>query len=339
MRGAGSGRDYSVGVDLGATKIFSLVLGAGREERGSDRRLTEAARGPEGVISNIAASVRAAVGQAGLKPQELRAIGVAAPGPIDWQRGVVSETPNMPGWQEVPLARRLEEALGVPAYLENDANAAALGEHRYGAGKGASHMVFITVSTGVGGGLIVDGKLHRGLSGAAGEVGHMILNAQGVQCRCGNRGCLESYASGLAIAARAREAAQRGESPTLGRLVQSLPEGETLSAEAVFQAAADGDEAARRIVDEAAYYLGLGMVNLVHILNPEVIVVGGGLSRQGEALLAPARRVVEEVAFEQSRRGLRIVAGALGDRAGALGAIAAMIEGRERTAGVSEEAG
>ena len=327
-RAARSGRDYTAGVDLGATKIFSLVLDADGQEGGADTRPTGADGGPEAVIANIVASVEASLAQAGATQERLRGVGMAAPGPIDWQRGVVSEAPNMPGWHEVPLVRRLEEALGVPAWLENDADAAALAEHRFGAGRGVRHMIFITVSSGVGGGLIVDGRLHRGASGAAGEVGHMVLNEKGPLCTCGNNGCLEAYASGLAIAARAGEAIESGRSPTLARLALESP---PLSAETVFRAAAAGDEVSQGIIGEAAHYLGLGMVNLVHIFNPELIVIGGGLSREGETFLGPARRVVEQACFEQSRRGLRIVIGALGDRAGALGAIAAMIEGRKRT--------
>ncbi len=230
----------------------------------------------------------------------------------------------MPGWREVPLVQRLEEAFGVPAWLENDADAAALAEHRFGAGRGARHMIFVTVSSGVGGGLIVDGRLHRGASGAAGEVGHMVLNEKGPSCTCGNRGCLEAYASGLAIAARGREAIESGRSAMLARLAQEDP---PLSAETVFRAAAAGDEVSQQMIGEASHYLGLGLVNLVHIFNPEVIVIGGGLSREGEAFLGPARRVVDQLCFEQSRRDLRIVVGGLGDRAGALGAVAAMIEG------------
>ena len=320
------GRDYTAGVDLGATKIFSLALDAAGQERGTDTRLTGAAGGPDAVIANIVASVEASLAQAGAGRERLQGVGIAAPGPIDWRSGIISDAPNMPGWHNVPLARRLEEALDAPVWLENDADAAALAEHRLGAGAGLGirHMIFITVSSGVGGGLIVDGRLHRGTSGAAGEVGHMILNEDGPPCTCGNNGCLEAYASGLAIAARAREAIERGGSPALARLAEASP---PLSAETVFRAAAEGDQVSQHIIEEAAHYLGLGIVNLAHVLNPELIVIGGGLSKVGETLLGPARRVVEKACFEQSQRDLRIVLGTLGDRAGALGAVAAMREG------------
>jgi glucokinase len=316
---------YTVGVDLGATKIFSLAALPDGREAGSDTRPTQAHQGPQVVIGRIVDSVRAALAAAGAAETDLAAVAVAAPGPVDQERGVVRNPPNLTGWEVVPLVQILKEALGVPVILENDADAAALGEHAFGAGRDFRNMIFITVSSGIGGGIIVDGRLYRGATGAAGEVGHMVLDEDGPTCGCGQRGCLESLASGTAIAARAAALVAEGESPLLARLARESP---PLKAEEVQRAALDGDAVAQRVVREAGHYLGLGLVNLVHVFNPDGIVIGGGVSHMGDLILEPAREVVRRRCFPLSQEGLSIVAGVLGDRAGALGAIVALGETR-----------
>jgi len=316
---------YTVGVDLGATKIFSLAALSDGREAGSDTRPTQASQGPQAVIGRIVDSVRASLAAAGAAEADLTAVAVAAPGPVDQKRGVVRNPPNLPGWEVVPVVQILEDALGVRVILENDADAAALGEHAFGAGRDFRNMIFITVSSGIGGGIIVDGRLYRGATGAAGEVGHMVLDEDGPTCGCGQRGCLEALASGTAIAARAAALAAEGESPLLARLARESP---PLTAEDVQQAALEGDAVARRVVEEAGHYLGLGLVNLVHVFNPHGIVIGGGVSHMGDLILEPAREVVRQRCFALSQEGLSIVAGVLGDRAGALGAIVALRETR-----------
>jgi len=328
-----SGRRYTAGVDLGGTKIFTLVTLPDGREASSDLRPTLADQGPEAVIGRIIDSVRASLAAAGATEAELAAVAVASPGTIDHERGIVRDPPNLPGWRKVLLVQALQDAFRVPVALENDANAAALGEHTFGAGRGFRHMVFITVSSGVGGGIILDGRLYRGATGAAGEVGHMVLDEDGPACGCGQRGCLEALASGTAIAARAAALATKGKSPVLARLAHDSP---PLTAEDVGRAAAEGDAVARGVIEEAGRYLGLGLVNLVHVFNPHGIVIGGGVSRMGDLILEPARKVVRQRCFPLSQEGLKIVVGALGDRAGALGAIVALGDaGRDEGAGAS----
>ena len=318
-------RRYTVGVDLGATKIFSLAALPDGREAGSDRRPTLAQQGPQAVLGRVVDSVQAALAAAGATKADLAAVGVVSPGPVDQKRGVVRNPPNLPGWEVVPVAQILKGALGVRVILENDADAAALGEHTFGAGRDFRNMIFITVSSGIGGGIIVDGRIYRGATGAAGEVGHMVLVENGPTCGCGQRGCLEALASGTAIAARAAALAAEGESPLLARLARESP---PLTAEDVQRAALEGDAVARRVIEEAGHYLGLGLVNLVHVFNPHGIVIGGGVSHMGDLILEPARAVVRQRCFPLSQEGLSIVAGVLGDRAGALGVIVALGETR-----------
>src|SRR5688572_12152227 len=207
------------GIDLGGTKILSLYLDSQMQELGRDYRETEAEKGPEAVIERMVASMLAAA-----QGRPLSAAGISTPGPSDPKRGIVTTPPNLPGWRDVPLAKAIGDRLGVPAWLENDANAAALAEHRLGAGRGSDHLVLVTLGTGVGGGLVLDGKLYRGASGAAGEIGHMQLVADGPVCGCGRRGCLEVLASGRALGERANEIIANEPDGVLARLVREAGE-------------------------------------------------------------------------------------------------------------------
>jgi glucokinase len=251
------------------------------------------------------------------------AVGIGAPGPPDIEAGVVVAPPNLPGWARVPLKRLIEDGLGITTFLENDANAAALGEHRFGAGRGTRHMIYVTASTGIGGGLILDGKLYHGADGMAGEIGHTTAMPYGPHCNCGNRGCLESFASGTAIAREARGRVARGV-PTL---IADLAGGdlERITAKLVAQAADQGDVEAQSILAEAMDYLGIGMANLVNLFNPELIVIGGGLTNIGEGLFDPVRRAIVRHAFHTPAETVRVVRAELGDKVGVLGAVAAAL--------------
>lgn len=315
---------YLGGIDLGGTKILSLVASTKGETLGQNRRPTRAERGPQKVIAGMVDSLRAAARKAGLDVGGLAGVGVVSPGPLDYASGVIGELPNLPGWRGMPLADEMRAALGVPVFVDNDATAAALGEHTFGAGRGYRHVIYVTVSTGIGGGIIIDGRVYRGASGAAGEVGHQVVEEGGPQCSCGRHGCLEELASGTAIAHRAEELIARGEGKGIARM---LEDDETLSARTVHRAARAGDPEARRIIEEAGHYLGVGLANLVNIFNPELIIIGGGLTNIGRMLLDPARRVVRRDPFPEPRRDVRIVRAALGDRVGALGAVALAMEG------------
>ncbi|MCC7104887.1 MAG: ROK family protein [Chloroflexi bacterium] len=317
--GAGAALDARyAAIDLGGTKILSIVSDGDGGVLGEDRRPTEAGTGESAVIGRMVESLRAAIKQSRLDPATIKALGVSAAGPTDFEHGILLEPPNLPGWQEVPLAARLRELTGLPTVLENDANCAAVGEWRLGAGRGTRHMIYMTVSTGIGGGLILDGRLYRGADGTAGEIGHMIVDAEGPPCGCGMRGCLEAVASGTAIGRMAREAAADGRSARLREIAAR----EELDARDVAEAAEAGDEAAREVIARAGRYLGLGLAGLINLFNPESIVVGGGASRIGPRLLEPAFSLARQLAFKRPAARVRLETAALRGYAEALGAAA-----------------
>jgi glucokinase len=321
MTGAPAGNKYLGAVDLGGSKILSVIAQGDGRRLGEDRRPTDAEAGQEVVLERIVSSLEEALAKAGLRQGDLAAVGICSPGPCDIDAGVLSSAPNLPGWRDVPICRYVEERLGVPARLENDANAAALGEHVYGAGRGCRHLIYITVSTGIGGGLIIDGRLYRGATGVAGELGHMTIEPDGPLCGCGNRGCLEALASGTAIAARGEELVAQGGS---ARLAQE--EGE-LTAETVSCAADQGDIACQGIIRRAGYYLGVGLASYVNIFNPEVIIIGGGLTKAGELLLGPARAEMAARAMREALKAVQLKPAELGDYAGVMGMVALLREG------------
>jgi glucokinase len=250
----------------------------------------------------------------------LGGVGIAAAGVLEMERGVITASPNLPGWKNVPLRDMIEEKLGVRTFLLNDANAAALGEHRFGVGRDVDDLIYITVSTGIGGGIIIGGKIYDGICGSAGEIGHMTIDINGPRCRCGNIGCLETLASGTAMAAEARKRLAQGTKSSLLELARGEPE--NITAKTVSEAARGGDPLALELVSRAGSYLGVGMVNLINIFNPQMIIVGGGVSRMGDMLLDPAREVVRERAFRLPAEAVRIIISELGDDAGVLGAAA-----------------
>jgi len=232
--------------------------------------------------------------------------------------GVVTQSPNLPGWRNTPLADIIRKNFAAKVYIIHDANASALGELYFGAGKGARNMVYMTVSTGVGGGIIIDGKEYEGASGAAGEVGHMTIDVNGPKCNCGNTGCLEMLASGTAMAREAIRRLNAGEESSLTKMVRGKID--AISALEIGTAAAQGDQLAIGVIKQAATCLGIGMVNLVNIFNPEMIVVGGGVSNLGEMLLGPARELVKQRAFPISSGAVKIVRAQLGEDSGVIGA-------------------
>ena len=318
-------KKYLGAVDLGGSKILSVIAQGDGRRLGEDRRPTSAEAGPEVVLERIVGSLEGALAKAGLRQGDLAAVGICSPGPCDIDAGVISSAPNLPGWRDVPICRYLEERLGVTTRLENDAYAAALGELVYGAGRGCRHLIYMTVSTGIGGGLIIDGRLYRGATGVAGELGHTTIEPDGPLCGCGNRGCLEALASGTAIAARGKELVAQGGSALLARLAQEQGE---LTAETVSRAADQGDIACQGIIQRAGYYLGIGLASYVNIFNPEVIIIGGGLTKAGELLLAPARAEMAARAMPEALRAVQLKMAELGDYAGVMGMVALLRDGR-----------
>ncbi len=308
-----------LGIDIGGTKVALGLAGRDGELVASSRHDAQVERGPEQMLARIVAESHRLVSESS---GSLRAIGIACGGPLDRARGLVLSPPNLPGWDAVPVVARLSEALRAPACLENDANAAALGEHRFGAGRGHADLVYVTVSTGIGGGIVCGGRLLHGLRDSAGEVGHQTLDPDGPPCGCGNRGCLEALASGTAIA----RAARRGvaSSPRAGATLLGLVGGDPqrLSARIVSEAAAAGDPLANAVWEHAMGFLGQGIANLATILAPEVIVIGGGVSAAGARLFDPVRAVVQRNARLVPTAALAIVPAALGQDSPLRGALA-----------------
>lgn len=312
-----------VGVDLGGTKISAILADASGNIVARDLRDTLAQQGPEEVIRRIIESIKQVATVA-----DIAGIGIGAAGTCEASTGIVASSPHLPGWRNVPLKDIIHQEFGLPTYLDNDANVAALGEYYFGAGVGIDNLIYVTVSTGIGGGVIIDGKIYRGVSGSAGEIGHMTIDVNGPRCACGNIGCWETLASGTALA---REAVRRIEAGAQTNIL-SFAQGDIkeVSAKTIFLAAQQGDRLANDLISRTGYYVGVGLVNLVNIFNPELILIGGGLSQMGQLLLDPALRVVEERAFELPARAVRIEIAGLGADAGVLGAVALFLQEKSK---------
>jgi glucokinase len=286
---------------------------------GEHSRPTVPSRGPDAVVSEILAMARITMAQVTQHDPDgsILGIGVGSPGPLDTELGVVIETPNL-GWKNLPLRDLLSNDLKLPAVLDNDANCAVVGECWVGAGRDARFAIGMTIGTGIGGGLVLDGKLYRGAADSAGEIGHMTIDVDGRRCNCGNYGCLEAYASGPAIARRAVEQLRAG----LESRLTIMCEGDldAITAQTVFEAARAGDDVALDVVRDTAHYLGVGLANLLNIFNPELVVIMGGVTQAGDALFEPLRREVARRAFRSAVDASRIVPGTLTGLAGVYGA-------------------
>ena len=302
------------GVDLGGTKILTLIFDANHRVVGRDQRPTDDEDGgPEAVMQRMAASVVAAA-----QGRQLSGVGISAAGPVDLRRGVVTTPPNLKGWLDVPLQSRLSELLNLPCTLSHDADCGAVAEHRLGAGQGADNLIYVTLGTGVGGGLILGGHLFSGTSGSAGEIGHMLVDPRGRKCNCGRTGCLEAMVAGAYLGLDAQAIAAAEPQGILARLCKE--QGVEPDAKLLGEAADAGDAAADATIRKAGAYLGDGLVNLVNVFNPEVIVLGGSLLAFGERYFGPAREVLNRDAFAQPLRDVRVVEAQLGSDAPAIGA-------------------
>jgi glucokinase len=301
-------------LDIGGTKILAAIVDEDGKVIAEQRIATEPERGADATTDRMLAALSAAAKEAHHGLTSLLAVGVTVPGPIDPSKQIVGQPPNLTGWRNVPLGAMLRDRVRVPIAMENDANAAALGEQSFGAGRGVRDMIYITVSTGIGGGLIANGRLVGGMHGAAGEIGHMIVLAGGPTCGCGRQGCLEALASGTAIAREAAAAIGAGKAAALKQRFGATP-----TAEQVAGAGEAGDPDAQALLDKAAHYLGIGLMNLIHLLNPEIIVLGGGVSKS-ERVMSRAAGYARQHAFPVMTDGLQILPAALGERSGVLGA-------------------
>lgn len=319
---------WVIGIDIGGT---NLVVGAVAEDGsrvlGDDSHPTNPSRGADAVMADLIQMGKATIERlrAAEPGAEILGLGVGAPGPLDTHRGIVLLTPNL-GWVNFPLRARLHDGLGLAAALENDANCAVHAESWVGAAQHGRYVIGLTIGTGIGGGIVIDGKLYHGAADCAGEFGHMTIDLDGRRCPCGNYGCLEAYASGPAIARRATEQIEAGVPSTLldmanGDLTQ-------VTAQTVFEAAKLGDELAKEVVHETAHYLGTGVANLLNIFNPDLVVIVGGVTHAGDGLFEPLRRVVARRAFKPAVQACSIVPGSLGGLAGVYGAARAFLDQR-----------
>jgi len=303
----------TIGVDLGGTNTRAGLVTEQGEIRGRSRGATRLDLGSEGVIDGIVTCVREAAEDGGVSLEDVSAVGVGAPGPLDPFEGVIISPENLQCMHNVPLRECLETSLSVPVKVDNDANMAAFGEQWLGAGRDVDHFLCVTLGTGVGGGWISDGKVMQGFNGNAAEVGHVTLDHTGPLCPCGNRGCLEMYASATAMVRRTRERLEAED-------LETMLEVEGLTTERIFEAAEGGDAFAEEMFRETGFLLGVGLVSVLNVLNVRVIALGGGLARAGDRIFGPVQETLAERGTVGVKEHVSVIPTELGDDAGILGA-------------------
>ena len=304
-----------VGIDLGGTKIDAVLSDNCGNIKKRELKETRASEGPNAVIKRIVEAIKAVSSDC-----KIAAVGIGAAGIIDVETGLITFSPNLPGWRNIKLKDILERELDVKTFVDNDATVAALAEHIFGIAVGCNHFVCVTLGTGIGGGIVTNGQIYRGISGGAGEIGHMTIDINGPLCGCGNRGCFETLASGTALEREAKAKIAEGAKTSIPKYAKESSN--RISAKSIYLAAQDGDKLANELIAQLGYYLGVGLANLVNIFNPQIIVISGGVSRMGDLLLEPARKTVRERAFELSAKAARVEVSSLGYDAGPLGAVA-----------------
>lgn len=309
---------YYAGIDLGGTNIaIGIVTGEGRIVSSTVRK-TNAPRPAEDLCDDMAQGVRQAAEQAGLAVESLQWIGIGTPGMVDPDLGLIRYSNNLDLWQ-APIRALLEERLHKPVYMDNDASAATFGEAMAGAGKGFRDVIMVTLGTGVGGGIVIDGKIYRGFRHAGGELGHNCMIYKGLHCTCGLDGCMEMYCSVTALIRQTRETMQANPQSKMWELTQGSLE--KVSGRTSFDAARQGDPVAQQVVDQYVDYLGYGISGLINIFVPEVLIVGGGISREGEALIRPVNDYVARHCYSRDLKPrTKICAAQLGNDAGVIGA-------------------
>ena len=310
---------YIVGIDIGGTKLATVVADRTGTILKKVRKPTVAERGPHHAVASLLEMVGETIRLAGLKRENISGIGVSCGGPLDTKTGVVYSPPNLPGWDAFPLKESIEAEFHVPTIIENDANASALAEWRFGGGRGYNYVLYMTMSTGIGGGIVANGQIYHGANDSAGEVGHQILLPDGPLCGCGQRGCLEALCSGPAIARRAQEAVRKQPNTAILDLADRAIA--QVKSEHVLQAARTGDSLAMSLIEETGYYMGWGIANLVNILNPEIVLIGTIAIAAGDLLLDPIRQTVADMAMQRPAEAVKIMPADLGDAVGDLAAI------------------
>ncbi|MDE0399033.1 MAG: ROK family glucokinase [Candidatus Poribacteria bacterium] len=310
-----------IGVDMGGTKILSAVIDAEGNILGTAKVSTKADAGTSVVIDRIAASIQQAIGKSGVTAASIEAVGIGAPGPLDPETGVVIFAPNL-GWRDVPLKAELEARVGIPTFVDNDVNVGTLGEHAFGAGKGVQNIVGIFVGTGIGGGIILHGELFHGASKTAGEIGHIIVKADGPKCGCGVRGCLEALASRTAMTKQLQKAIKKKGKKSV---ISKLTDGDlsAIRSGVLAKAIRSNDKLTLKVFKKATKYLGIGIGSIVNFLNPEMIILGGGVVEAlDDTFLDNIRAAAEKYALPNTLDGVQIVRAKLGDNSGILGAAA-----------------
>lgn len=310
-------KNYVIGIDLGGTKISCALADLEGQVISQNTVPTNAQEGEIPVLNRIIQCVQTVLSNGDITIDKVRAIGIGSPGPLDAKTGVIITTPNLP-FKNFNLVSPLKEKFGVPVYLDNDANVAAIGEFMFGAAKGTENMIYFTVSTGVGGGAVLNGKVYRGNTSNALEIGHMTVLPDGPRCNCGNIGCLEAVASGTAIGKRGKEAVE-------SKVETSLRNYENVTSYEVFKEAKAGDKVAQDIVDSCLNYLGIGVANAIAIFDPEMVIIGGGVSKVGSVVFDKVQEVVNKRCFKSMADACKILPAGLGTDAGVIGAVALAI--------------
>ncbi len=310
---------YAIGVDLGGTNLKAgLVDVHGRIHHRLSIK-TDYNASPQAISDQIFKLIHDIISVSQVNISSITGIGLGSPGLIDKRGETILFSPNLPQWRNIPIKNLITKRFVVPCVLENDANAAAWGEKWVGAAREASSMVMFTIGTGIGGGIIIENKLWRGVNNVAAEIGHMVIDIDGPKCKCGNNGCIEAYASATAMVRRFKELLSSGVS-------SSLKDAQEITAKMINDAAMQGDKASLDIIKETGQYLGIAIVNIMHILNPEVIVLAGGMTGSGELLMEPVQQVVKQKAFEASYKDTKIVFSQLGNDAGIIGAAGCLLK-------------
>ncbi len=315
--------EYVIGVDLGGTKILTALSDSKGNIKAKVLKDTEADGGKEVVIDNIKYSVYKVLEKAGVEIEDVAGLGLGVPGPINIEEGIIYNTPNL-DLDNVNIIERLA-GLDLPIFLENDANAAALGEKYFGAGVKSDDLLYVTISTGIGGGIVIDGQVFHGSNAGAGEIGHMTIIPDSKQkCGCGNYGCWEAVASGTALANKAKKELKAGRESLMGEMLASLDE---INGEIVTKAYREGDDLAKEIIVQTSEYLGIGFANLINIFNPEIIVIGGGVSNAWALFESKVEETIEQRAMDSLVKDVDLVVTELGSEVGVYGAIATALVG------------
>jgi len=316
-------KKYYIGIDLGGTNVVAVIVDKNGKIYGKRQFPTFGEKGPEFVIKNIVNNVKEIISEGRIFIEEIKNIGIGSPGPLDSKKGIIMGAVNLPGWRYVKLKKEIEKYLKVKTGVENDANCAVYGEKWIGAGKNVNNVVGFTLGTGVGGGIIIDGKLIRGANYNAAEIGHTSLNPDGRLCKCGAHGCLEQYASASAIANTAKEKIRNGSKSIITEIVKG--DINKITSKVVYEALISGDKLAKDVWDEFIKYLGAGVANIIQTLNPEMIIIAGGVINAGKYLFEPLKKAIKKQTFPQTYEIVKIVPAKLGELAGAIGAAGIVI--------------